>query len=163
MCKFYKFLYWMIPVKSFRSYLIKKHFAACSRCQREVEKESHLKELLAVPNWIETEKSLWPQIKQKILVPEEKVIRIESKHESFFRRKWSWAMVGFVFAGVVGLGLLVRQSYLKRTPEERILEIDKPRITIKHAEIKGKKAKPYIYQTPYVSFIWFAEIKNSGG
>ena len=72
-------------------------------------------------------------------------------------------MAGFVFAAVIGLGLLIHQNFLKRTPEESAVEIDTPRIIIKHAEIKGKKAKPYIYQTPYVSFIWFAETKNSGG
>lgn len=153
----------MIPAKNFKSYLIKKHFATCARCQKENEIESKLKKMFVTPNWIKTEKSLWPQIKQKISVPEGKAIRIERKHEPIFRRKWSWAMAGFIFAAIIGLGLLIHQNYFKRTPEESVIEIDKPRIIIKHAEIKGKKAKPYIYQTPYVSFIWFAETKNSGG
>jgi hypothetical protein len=37
------------------------------------------------------------------------------------------------------------------------------RIKINYAEIKGKKAISYIYQTPNASFVCFTQSKNSGG
>lgn len=163
MCKLSKFLYWLIPVKSFKSYLINKHFSACSQCQREIEEESRLKELLGIPEWAKKEQSLWPQIQQRISIPSVKAGRIGRRHKSFLWKKWRWAMAGFVLAVIIGLVFLIHQNFLIRTAEDSVLEIDNPRIIIKHAEIKGKKAKPYIYQTPYVSFIWFAETRNSGG
>jgi len=38
-----------------------------------------------------------------------------------------------------------------------------PRIQVISVELKGKPAKPYIYQTPKASFIWIAPSKDIGG
>jgi hypothetical protein len=38
-----------------------------------------------------------------------------------------------------------------------------PRVQVISVELKGKPAKPYIYQTPRASFIWIAPSKDIGG
>jgi hypothetical protein len=38
-----------------------------------------------------------------------------------------------------------------------------PRVQVISVELKGKPAKPYIYQTPKASFIWIAPSKDIGG
>lgn len=158
MCKFFKFLYRLIPGRNFQFFLIKKHFSGCYRCQKEIEINDLLKEIIVIPEWIKAEKSLWPQIKPVLYTPEEKVLKIKRKYEVSFFKKWRWAIAGLALVIVMGLSLMVHQNFLKES-----LSKEKPRIEITYAEIKGKKAKPYIYQTPNMSFIWFAKTKDNGG
>jgi len=157
MCKFCKLLYRLIPGKRIQSILIKKHIANCSQCQKEIEEASSLiKETSIVPNWIEATENLWPQIKQKIYAREEKAEKHRRKYGISLHGKWRWAMAFVFLALVIGLVVLIHKNFFTRTSiEETYLTKEKPRITIKYAEIKGKKAKPCIYQTPNASFIWF--------
>jgi len=163
MCRFLKLLYWLVPLKSFQSFLINKHFSSCSRCQKGIEIDNQLKEILATPDWVKQEESLWPQIKPKLYASGKEEFKTGRKYEFYYLKKWEWVAVGFVFAVVIGLSFLIQQNLITRTSEEAALGKENPRILIKHAEIKGKKARPYIYQTPDISYIWFSETKNSGG
>lgn len=159
MCKFYKFLYWLIPVKSFQSFLIRKHFSGCDRCQREIEMDNRLKEMV-IPDWIRAEKSLWPQIKSRLSIPEEKTHVKEKKDGFFSYKKWPWAMAGLALVCVMGSSVLIYRNFQKKLSVEKAALVNEmSRVKINYAEIKGKKAIPYIYQTPTVSFIWFAETK----
>jgi len=157
MCKFCKLLYRLIPWKRFQSILIKKHIANCSQCQKEIEEASGLiKGTSILPNWIEATENLWPQIKQKIYAQEEKAEKHRRKYGISMHGKWRWAMAFVFLAFVIGLAVLIHRNFFTRTSaEETYLTKEMPRITIKYAEIKGKKAKPCIYQTPNASFIWF--------
>ena len=163
MCRLYKLLYKLFPVKSFQSFLIKKHFSICSSCQKETEIESQLKNVLAAPSWIAKEESIWPQIREKLYSQRKKTLKAERTFQPFFLKKWKWAAVGLVLVVAVGVVLLVQINYQKKSAEEEALVRETPRVVIEHAEINGKKARPYIYQTPEISFIWFSEIKNNGG
>jgi len=158
MCKFFKFLYRLIPVRNFQSFLIKKHFSGCYCCQKEMEINDLLKEIIVIPDWIKAEKSIWPQIKPVLHTPEEKALKIKRKYEVSFFKKWRWAIAGLALVIVMGLSLMVHQNFIKESFSK-----EKPRIEITYAEIKGKKAKPFIYQTPNMSFIWFAKAKDNGG
>jgi hypothetical protein len=159
MCKFYKLLYWLIPVKSFQSFLIRKHFSGCDRCQREIEIDNRLKEMV-IPDWIRAEKSFWPQIKPRLSIPEEKTHVKENKDGFFSFKKWHWAMAGLALVCVMGSSVLIYRNFQKKLSVEKAALINEmSRVKINYAEIKGKKAIPYIYQTPTVSFIWFAETK----
>lgn len=61
MCRFYKALYSLIPLKRIRYYLIKKHFFACSCCQEDWEEvEDRLKDMWSLQDWIKSEGNLWP-------------------------------------------------------------------------------------------------------
>lgn len=163
MCKIYKFFYKLIPLKSFKSLLIKKHFSVCSFCQKESKIDSQLKEILAPPSWIKKEESLWPQISLRLHPTEKEAPRTERKHDFSFPKKWQWAMASLVLVAAIALSLWIQQNFLKRASEDAPVLKGNPRVWIKQAEIKGKKAKPYIYQTTDKSFIWFSETKNSGG
>jgi hypothetical protein len=60
----------------------------------------------------------------------------------------------------MGLSFLIYQNFLKKPPVEKAALVNEmSRVKITFAEIKGKKAIPYVYQTPTVSFIWFEETK----
>ena len=59
--------------------------------------------------------------------------------------------------------LFVYMHFQRKPGEAEALMKETPRVVIEHAEINGKKARPYIYQTPEISYIWFSEAKNNGG
>jgi len=160
MCKLCRFLYRLIPGKSFQAFLIKKHISSCSQCQKEIEEaNSRIKEISIIPDWVKVEESLWPQIKQKLYTQEGKVLKTKRKRGFPLLRKWHWAMACLFLAVVIGLSLLIHQNFLTKTSiEETCFTEENPRIKIKYAEIKGNAAKPYIYQTPTKSFIWFSKI-----
>lgn len=163
MCRLYKLLYKLFPVKSFQSFLIEKHFSICSSCQKETEIESQLKNVLATPCWIAKEESIWPQIREKLYSQRKKTLKADRAFQPFFLKKWKWAAVGLVLVVSIGVVLLVHTNLKRESAGAEALLEDTPRIVIKHAEIEGKKARAYIYQTPEISFIWFSEIKNNGG
>jgi hypothetical protein len=163
MCRLYNLLYTIFPVKRFRSFLIKKHFSACSSCQKESEIESQLKDMLAVPSWIAKEEIMWPQIREKLNSQRKKSFKAEKTLETFFFKKWKWAAVSLILVVATGLILMVQINYQRKSPEAEVFVKETPRVLIKHAEIEGNKARAYIYQTPEISFIWFSEAKNNGG
>lgn len=159
MCKLGKFLYWLTPAKNFQAYLIKKHISRCLECQKEIEEaDNRIKEISIIPNWAKAEKNLWPQIKQTILSQEETALRTKRKHGFSLIRKWHWAVACLLLVAVIGLSLLIHQNFLRKTSlEEMYFTKENPRVKIKYAEIKGKAARPYIYQTPTTCFVWFGE------
>jgi len=163
MCRLYKLLYKLFPVKSFQSFLIEKHFSVCSSCQKETEIESQLKNVLAVPNWIVQEEIMWPQIREKLYSQRKKLFKTKKTLQPFFFAKWKWAVASLVFVVAFGVIIMIHINFQRKSAEEEALLEDTPRVVIKHAEINGKKARPYIYQTPEISFIWFSEAKNNGG
>ena len=159
MCKICKLLYRLLPGRSFQAFLIKKHITNCSQCQKEIEEANNrIKETSIFPNWVKAEGSLWPQIRQKLHDQEEKAQKIKRKYSFSLAKKRSWAMACLFLAILIGGGVLIHKNFLTRASIEEInLTKENPRIRIKYAEIKGKKAKPYIYQTPKASFIWLGE------
>ncbi len=163
MCRLYKLLYTLFPVKRFRSILIERHFSVCPGCQKETELESYLKNMLADPDWIAKEESMWPQIKENIYSQRKKSFKAEKTLRPFFFPKWKWAAVGLVLVVALGVVLIVPTNVQRKPAEAEALVKETPRVVIEHAEIDGKKARAYIYQTPEISFIWFSEAKDNGG
>ena len=161
MCRLYKLLYRVFPLKSFQSFLIEKHFSVCSSCQKETEIESRLiKKVLSVPSWIAKEENIWPQTREKLYSQRKKQIKAEKTLKPFFIQKWKWTVVSLVLVVAIGLILLVHINYQRKCAGEEALVKETPRVVIKHSEIEGKKARLYIYQTPEISFIWFSDRKS---
>jgi hypothetical protein len=52
-----------------------------------------------------------------------------------------------------GIGASIRETLTDSAPRVQVISV----------ELKGKPAKPYIYQTPKASFIWIAPSKDIGG
>jgi len=106
---------------------------------------------------------MWPQIRKKLYSQRKKSFETEKTLQPFFFKKWKWAAVSLVLVVSVGVVLLVQTNFERKSLEAEALVNETPRVVIKHAEIEGKKARAYIYQTPEISFIWFSEAKNNGG
>ena len=162
MCKLIRFLYISIPILDFRDFLIQKHLGDCPHCQREWEIDRKTEESLWMPGWIKKESSLFPRIQEKI-----KRARVEQEEApstkimtTFFPR-WQWTLAGLVLIILVGMILVVDKILIQPSPEtEFSLALKNPQVKIIHAEISGKKAKPFIYQTQENLYIWFDKINQ---
>ncbi len=161
MCLFFKFLFWLVPFQGFRALVLRIHFDRCIRCQEEYEIEDLTKDILTVPDWINAEPSLWPQVKHKMIpMGDEKTKKRKKLH---FKTKWYWAAATLFIAAAVVLIVWTQQNGNKRILfEEALVTQEIPQVTIRNAEVNGKKATSYVYQTQEISFIWFSETDKTG-
>ncbi len=167
MCKFYKFLYWLIPIKRFKSVLIRKHFANCSKCQREIEIEDRLKKILITPDKVREEGSLWPKIKLKLYTPE----KVESKQGvklSFLTiKKWQWVLAVFLVLIVTVISITYKNLPIFQKSVEIKKDISplETRVIVEFAKVKNKPAKVYIFQSKNrkMSIIWIEPYNSTGG
>jgi hypothetical protein len=162
MCLLYRFVYWIIPFRGPRAFILKKHFNSCRLCGEDNEIENVAAEFLSVPGWIKNEPSLWPQIRRRLDPPSAKKRPGWTWFPSI--KGWRWAMALALFTILIVFSVWNQQSYVRRISLKETAPDGKiPQITIRHAEVNGSKAIPYVYQTTEVSFIWFSEAKKSGG
>lgn len=164
MCKFYKFLYSVLPLKTIRAALLKRHFGVCEDCRENLQLKAPLNEVEAIKAWAQEQASLWPEIVSGLQDLEQ--AKGVPKNTMIFHpsRIWRWA-AGFVALIVLAaIGFLIQRGAKKEGPSEKVLLAKSPpKVIIKRAELKGIKAKPIIYQTPTVSIILLVEDKESGG
>jgi hypothetical protein len=159
MCKLIRFLYLTIPLHGFRDFLIQKHLADCPRCQKDWTFAPDLEKSFAMPVWINKESSLWPHIKQKLQRMEQAPKASRKHRPSFLLHRWQWATTGLALIMLVGVILVVERTKIQSPAGvETTLTLKNPQIKIIHAEIQGKKAKTFIFQTTENLFIWFDEI-----
>lgn len=157
MCKFYKFLYRLIPFKSFQSFLIKEHFSRCLLCQEETEIDIQLKEILVIPDKVKAEESLWSEIKPRLYSPGEEDSESKTKIRFFSFRKWKWALTASFLLLVVIVALTGINYFLLDKPRiEKGLKGQEKRVIVKSATIQGKPAKLYFFQPKNrkMSIIW---------
>jgi hypothetical protein len=170
MCKIYKILYAVLPIKKWKDALIRRHFERCSSCVEEVERISKAAGALFRPDWIQDTANLWPQIRHKIAFSEKRTERVlpEIGRGRFRLRKWGWAGASAAFLILGAIGFFILRHHDRSIPAPGLAPAQVPaalipRVQVISAEIGGKPAKPYIYQTPAASFIWLAPSKNIGG
>lgn len=161
MCLFFKFLFWLFPFRSFRALVLRIHIDRCSRCQEEYEIEDLTKDILTVPDWIEEEPSLWPQVNRKMVTLGNE--EAKKRKKPYFKSKWYWAAATLFIAAAVVLIVWTQQNGNKGILfEEALVTQEIPQVMIRNAEVNGKKATSYVYQTQKISFIWFSETDKTG-
>jgi hypothetical protein len=118
-----------------------------------------VEESFTMPAWIKNESSLWPHIKEKIQRMEQEPKSSQKSRSTFLLRRWQWATAGLALIILVGVILVVdRRKIQSPSGVETTLALKNPKIKIIHAEISGKEAKTFIYQTAENLHIWFDEI-----
>lgn len=161
MCLFFKFLYWLFPFRDFRVFILRAHMDRCQLCRGEYEIDELIQEALNPPGWIKDEPSLWPGVDRRIGKGMAGKTSGEKKAKIF--RKWAWVTASLVLAAAVLLVVWSRKNGGRYSPsEEAAINQNIPQVTIKRAELNGKKAASYVYQTPEISFIWFSEHEKNG-
>ena len=169
MCKIYKFLYAAIPIRKWKSALIRRHFERCPYCAEEIIIKDHVVRAFFKPDWIRETPNLWPQIRPKIISRENrpKTFRPGISPWQLLARRWSLAAAAaaFLFLGAIGFFILRRNDHKISGPESSLpkdLIAAVSRVQVISAELRGMRAKAYIYQTRTASFIWIAPSKEPG-
>ena len=161
MCKLIRFLYKLVPFLFFRAVLNRKHIAVCQRCQKEWAIETSIQEALSPPEWIKNEQSLWPQIRETIGTAKPGEAEDRKGKEAFFFPGWQWALAGLTLLIMVGINIVLDKGSIPAVSRTiGFPPVAIPQIKIIHAEISGKKAKPFIYRTQENVYIWFDVINQ---
>ena len=164
MCRFYRFLYSILPFKKIKSTLIKKHLSVCEACRTNTWLEKLPSDVEAIKTWADNENSLWPEISSNLQTQER--IKTEPKKglASPPLRIWRWAATFFAAAILVVVSFLLQKGQKMDVPSEEVQLVESlPKVILKRVELNGKKARPIIYQTSTVSIIFLVEDKKTGG
>jgi hypothetical protein len=170
MCKIYKILYAAIPVRKWKSALIRRHFDRCPRCAEEIFIKEHAVHAIFKPDWIQGASDQWPQIRPRIFSHEVQFQRFRPaiSPSRVQARRWSLAAATAAFLILGTIGFFILQQYSHKTPGPESNSSREPaafvsRVRVISTELGGKRAKAYIYQTPTATFIWITPAKEIGG
>lgn len=168
MCKIYKILYALLPIRRWRDALIRRHFERCPDCAGEYAVSGEIRASFE-PAWIEKAPSLWPRVSRLIEMGEKSPHPPSESRSVWFRAPhWAVAVIGAaaILIGALGYFIFV-------TPPDKTVELEAsrhgvqmeaaPRVLVISVALKGKPAKSFIYQTPKASFIWITPSKEIGG
>jgi len=170
MCKIYKILYAAIPLRKWKSALIRRHFERCPRCAEEIFIKEHDVRAIFKPDWIREASDLWPHVRPKIISHEVQFQRfrpgLSPSRLRLPKGALAAAISAFFILGTIGFFLLMPHGHKLPGPESSLSKtpaVAVPRVQVISVELKGKRAKAYIYQTPTATFIWIAPSKEIGG
>jgi hypothetical protein len=151
-----------MPFHRFRAFLIQKHFSACVVCQKDWGMDLDAQDAFTKPGWIAQESSLWPLIQKRINAGRQEGARSMSRKKTFLFPRWRWALAsGLALIVLLGVSFVLDIGFFRRTSKVEVPSaVKNPRVNIIYAEIHGKRANPFIYQTQENFFIWFDEVNQ---
>lgn len=164
MCKFYRFMYFILPFKTIRSFLIKRHLGVCRDCRKTIQLDTPLPEVKWIKAWAQKEQSLWPEVVSGIKSLEQAKAAPKKTSTFYPLRMWRWATAFVVLTFLVIVTLVIHRGGERKASSRDVPGVQSPsKVIVKRAELKGKNARPIIFQTPTVSIIFLMEDKKNGG
>jgi hypothetical protein len=169
MCRLIRFLYALVRWKKFRAFLIRKHMESCPLCSDAPPVgpgDRVWTNVIRPPDWIRAEGSMWPEIQKRMRegsaaasarAPSLPPV-IASRHH--FLGSLIPAAAGLAAVAVLGV-LAWRAAH--RVPGAAEAGIGRQRVEVLSAEVEGRKARPFIFQTKDTSYIWFSQTPDEGG
>lgn len=136
-CKIVDFLFFIIPLKRWRDFLIRRHFQKCPVCQDKVASSEEVKSLLINEGKVGELLELWPAV--------EKELKEGKRKERFpMRRRLKWA---YGAASLLAAAAAVIWLYFAITPDsgpskETLVE----RFQINYIKIGNKPARAYLFR-----------------
>jgi len=158
MCSLIRLLYRLIPWRPFRDLLIRRHYSGCPKCGPAPAAPEPWEEAIRPPDWILRSGSLWPEIRKGL---EERGRTVPAPRTSGRRRRpgLNWAVAAAGTMGCLLLVLLIRENRrIARLPGGP----DGARVVVISAEVQGRNADSFLFQTKTASFIWFAPTSSEG-
>jgi len=154
-CKFYRILFWMIPIKRWQSYLIEGHFSTCAQCKQAITDDDTTDTLVISPQQAAASVPLWPEVRKGILSQHQPTASLKKPLYGFLPR-WQWAAAVVVLAAA----LLIIPSVIpnKTTDDLSGNKIDRPgrSISVRSARLEGEPAHSYVFNSrdPEMTMIW---------
>jgi len=164
MCRIIEMMILVLPLSRWKEGVRRRHLARCSRCAvEEAAREKAIRTFLTPP-WIRENPGMDPKIWTR-------AERTAAADRHVARVRWRLRIpvaAGTAILAMSALGLLFFWNRDRGTPPTEptaALEtaVPGPRVQVFSAELRGKPAKAYIYQTPRISFVWISPAKEIGG
>lgn len=166
MCRIYKLLFRLVPVKGVQARIIRNHFQVCPSCTKEMETveyvndETAIKEVIFSPAQFENLDSMVPGVEEKIR--QMRKAGAKTLKQPVLFPVLRWAMAGAAAAVIIILGLTffpgsdsgpVTDTQMKPIEQDVFVHYIKTRNNYARTFIvKEKKAKR--------TFIWFEKHKT---
>jgi hypothetical protein len=172
MCRLHEMMILLLPLSRWKEGVRRRHLARCPRCAAESAALENTVRTFLTPAWTR-EESGW-ESKVRRGMDQGNGARAEDRGSAAGHRSGDGRRLRLqVAAGVALLFLAVGGWILFRnrdggalllgpTPAEKAAGPG-PRVQVFSAELRGKPAKAYIYQTPRISFVWISPSKEIGG
>ena len=170
MCRVYRMLLKIAPLRRWRGALLRVHVERCPRCAARFDAGTGRLASFLNPEWIGRTPALWPRIKTGLESRDaaSSEVRIGPACRRPIPR--GWPMTAAVTAGLAMAAALV--LFLRdfrrpgagpaaAPPAEGVSLAS--RVQVLSSSIKGRPAKSFIYQTPSISFIWIGGSPETGG
>ena len=146
-CKITEFFFFLIPIKRWRGFLIRRHIQKCPSCLDKTASVEEAKLLLIQENEVDNLEGLWPAVKARLY---------EDKREekfSFLRRwKWVYGAVGLLAVIVSSVWLYIAVFPDRGPSDETMTE----QFRINHITIENEPARAYIFcpQGSKIIIVW---------
>jgi hypothetical protein len=142
-CKTVEIFYALVPLKSWRGFLIRLHIEKCPRCQASLANREAVGSLLVQEREVNIGRSLWTNVESALQKdPGEKSINERPVRLSFMRR-WGWA-VAASFLFVLIAGFLLMKDF--RPEGESSVAAIPPRFELEYVRVGGQPANTVVYQ-----------------
>jgi len=155
MCRPFKRLYALIPLRRVRARLLSTHIETCARCREYLETTAGLEASAAPPDWIAVEKSVWPAVRERIQTSSPGKARRSAASFRSGRRRTCALAATLAGALIFAVGIFVMRS----ARDARGF----PRVSVVRAEANGEKAEKFFYQTREASYVWITGPEKKGG
>lgn len=151
-CKLIDFLFFVFPLKVWRSFLIEHHIQKCPACCRKLAGLEKIRSLLIRESDVEDPEGLWPAVKARIMEKERKEQRI-----FWPRLRWIAGVSSLAVVIVAGIWLYLA-FFQSRGPSEEILI---ERFQINYIRVENRPAKAFLFQPHGSDMIIVWAEKNS--
>ncbi|GEM_PF-890341 len=173
MCRLHRWLFRLLPLRSWRGRLLGGPVRRCPRCAAAPSRleEARLRAFLE-PDWIVRAPSLWPELERRIETgaPQAAAPTVAGRRPAA-RQAFRWlaaaAAAGAAVLILTATGVLPpwsgRPAADAPGPVQASLPAEEARpIVIDSQTLQGKPARAYCYQTPRASYVWIAPVRGNG-
>jgi hypothetical protein len=153
-CKWVRFGYKVLPLPSWRAFLLERHLGRCPECQSFILDNETIRSLGITDASLQAELPLWP-------VP-------SSRHETqVLRLGWRFAFGLSLGAAILWAAFgIARIAHFGSLPQGTVTVTEAQDnacvFAVLEARIGGEPARPVIFkpQQPGMTIVWFEKIKN---
>jgi hypothetical protein len=167
MCKFVRFLFGMVRWKKFRAFLVRRHMGSCPLCSDAPPGEpgDGWADLIRPPDWIREEDSLWPEIQKRMRAGAAAGLaggRLLRALPTARRPFAGWpVMIAAGLAAAAAFGVLSWRVIHRGSSAGA--GVGSERVEVLSAEVGGRKARSFIFQTKETTYIWYSQMPEEGG
>jgi hypothetical protein len=141
-CKMVELLYALVPLRSWRGFLIRRHMETCPRCQADLASREAVGSLLVQETGVNIGRSLWTGVESALMADSGAVNMKVRVVQLPVMRRWGWA-VATAFLGVLLMSFLLLRDF---RPERVSADAVPARFELEYVRVGGQPANAVVYK-----------------